>query len=683
MVILTALLASMAATVPCPLPPPMKTGTAGRDIIADDLLRLRDFGTVDVDPSAEPAFAPSPDGRWLAVHLRSADPQANAYCQGVVLVPVEGGIPRLVDQGGDLIRPDEERANFADFPSGVPAAIVPQWSPDGQAVFYLRKVEGIAQVWRATARGDAGGPVTRSSTDVLAFRVTPDGRAVLFETRPGLIGARDAIARAAREGWVYDDRFWSVSSDRPFPPRPPIELRAIALADSDERAATAGERDWFEAARQAATPGGPRTDKDAVARLRPILPTRYLGAAPLHVELATGPRACPEQVCGDGVRDFWWWQGDLIVLRAAVGRIDGATAVYRFNPRTSEVRRLFEDESALFGCLPLASELVCAHETATRPRHLVGIDLRHGRQRVLFDPNPGFAALRLGAVRRLSWRDENGIPAFGDLVLPPGDRSDRRYPLIVVQYESRGFLRGGTGDEAPVHLLAQAGYAVLSVDRPMRAVIRAVGAPDVHAFLAAATKDLLLRRRLLSSLLAGVARAVETGVIDTDRIGIAGFSDGADTACFALIHSSLFAAAAISSGCEDPATFMTMVGPSFTARLRRYGYPEPYGDRDDFWRNLSPARNPDRIRTPVLIQAADSEHRIALETWHALREAGRPIELKVFPDEHHVKWQPAHRAEIYRANLEWFDFWLRDQVSTDPSRRETMARWQALRALGK
>jgi len=58
---------------------------------------------------------------------------------------------------------------------------------------------------------------------------------------------------------------------------------------------------------------------------------------------------------------------------------------------------------------------------------------------------------------------------------------------------------------------------------------------------------------------------------------------------------------------------------------------------------------------PLLMQAPDDEYQAGLESFTALREAGKPVDLFVFPDEHHVKWQPAHRLAVYRRNLAWFD----------------------------
>lgn len=50
----------------------------------------------------------------------------------------------------------------------------------------------------------------------------------------------------------------------------------------------------------------------------------------------------------------------------------------------------------------------------------------------------------------------------------------------------------------------------------------------------------------------------------------------------------------------------------------------------------------------------------------------------VFPDEYHLKWQPAHRLAIYDRVLDWFDFWLRGRVDPDPAKTKRYSRWRAL-----
>jgi hypothetical protein len=58
------------------------------------------------------------------------------------------------------------------------------------------------------------------------------------------------------------------------------------------------------------------------------------------------------------------------------------------------------------------------------------------------------------------------------------------------------------------------------------------------------------------------------------------------------------------------------------------------------------------------------------------------VDLYVFPDEHHVKWQPIHRLSIYQRNLDWFGFWLKNEApSLAPDHREEEERWSMLRSL--
>jgi hypothetical protein len=79
------------------------------------------------------------------------------------------------------------------------------------------------------------------------------------------------------------------------------------------------------------------------------------------------------------------------------------------------------------------------------------------------------------------------------------------------------------------------------------------------------------------------------------------------------------------------------------------------------------------------MQLSDDEYIQSLETFTALREHGKSVELYVFPGEHHIKWQPVHRAAIYARNLDWFSFWLQGREDPDPAKAEQFRRWRAMR----
>nr|WP_281277586.1 prolyl oligopeptidase family serine peptidase [Hankyongella ginsenosidimutans] len=172
---------------------------------------------------------------------------------------------------------------------------------------------------------------------------------------------------------------------------------------------------------------------------------------------------------------------------------------------------------------------------------------------------------------------------------------------------------------------------------------------------------------------------IAKGIVDPGKIGLTGLSDGSTAVRFALVNSNLFAAAAISTCCIDYRTVMSYGGIGLAEFSHKRGLPLNIADDRAFWMPISLELNAARIKTPLLMQLADEEYLHSLDTFTALREYGRPVEMYVFPGEHHIKWQPAHRLAIYERNLDWFDYWLRGRRDPAPGKAAQYARWDALR----
>lgn len=52
-----------------------------------------------------------------------------------------------------------------------------------------------------------------------------------------------------------------------------------------------------------------------------------------------------------------------------------------------------------------------------------------------------------------------------------------------------------------------------------------------------------------------------------------------------------------------------------------------------------------------------------------------------YPDETHIKWQPAHRASVYERNVDWLNFWLRGVEDSTPKKADQYERWRNLMEL--
>jgi len=658
------------------IPPVAVSPLPVRDVTAEDLIALRTIGAPDgSNPLAPSPLGVSPDGRRLAFVLSRDDPATGDYCQALLVLDLDRpDSARVIDRGGERIL-QQLALRGSRISAGWPAVVTPRWSPDGRAVGYLKRSNGVTRVWVITDAGMPAVPVSPADSDVLAWRWSRDGASIVFGTEPGRRAEREAIAGEGREGFLYDARIWPGVGTAPLPAGTLPVKYFVADRSGHVRAAGSGDPlpDGGVGALVPVTDARGWRASTASDGASPLSPTHLIVTPPGRPTLS-----CRAQTCRDGLVRLWWSGRDVLFLRRE-GWDQEDMALYRWRPGTTAPHRILRTHQLLLGCA-FAVRLVCTAEESAVPRHVVSIDIASGRMRTLFVPNPEFARIRIGGVRRLRLRNAFGLESWADLVTPPGFDGKERLPTIIVQYRSRGFLRGGTGDDYPVFLFAARGYAVLSLEQPHNVAYARSDLPNWDAVNAFSTHDWRERQSLYSSLEAAVDAGVAAGVVDPKRVGITGLSDGATTVQYALIHSRHFAAAAISTCCIEPKTVMTQgIGWADWNRTVQ-GFPPASRDDPDFWRPVSLSVNATRIDTPLLMQLADSEYLQSLEAFTALRENGKPVEMYIFPDEYHNKVSPVHRLAVWTRSLDWFDFWLLHRIDPDPAKTAQYRRWDAMRA---
>src|SRR6185437_9576806 len=281
--------------------PPEQLREGKRALVPEDLARLRDIGPPEPQYYAEPFFTWSPDGRWLALQLRRGDPQRNAYCLAMVILDLSGEErPRIVDEGGDVILLTLDFRGIADFPMGYMSVVSPRWSGDGKWIAFLKHVNGRTQVWRAFADGSGSAPLTHSDSDVVDFRIGPDGSSIVYATRPGIARQQLEIDREGLNGWHYDDRFVPFLSKRPLPQAPVArEVQVLDPSSGKIRAPSREEADLVLTDHQIIANAGASPELDAAGL--EITATNLTGgdkAGTLHARLRSGASAtCTDPAC--------------------------------------------------------------------------------------------------------------------------------------------------------------------------------------------------------------------------------------------------------------------------------------------------------------------------------------------------------------------------------------------------
>lgn len=656
-----------------------------RGVSPEDIATLRDIGTPNIPSTRDRLFTLSPDGHRMAFQIRQADVASNRYCLAMVVIDLDKpDSPIVVDQGGEFLPYPLSSFGIADNPpSGLPATITPLWSADGRWIAYLRQENGTAQVWRARADGTGAEQVTHLPFNVEAFAWTDDGQGVVVGGRPGIDRFNRDVETEGLSGYRYDERTMPSVRSRPIA-REPIETEffKVTLSTGAVVEATVGERARADPPTVSPqVPGASWFVKDQAgntAWVSPLRPDDVSAPTVLHMRYAgKSERVCVEVIC-QGVQDFWFdgATGDLFYLRYFRGEAD--EQFYRWAVGAKQPDLLWRTENRFASCQMSRNGLVCTVDEMTRPRRIVKLDLYSLHMTTVFDPNPEFATLRKGEVQLLRWTNAYGVESFGHLVLPPDHKPGDKHPLVVVGYNSLGFLRGGTGDEYPILALAEKGFAVLNYQTPVDVGFKK-GAKTWEEVRRINGVDWQEYRNTVSSIDTGVDAAVATGAIDPGKIGLTGMSFGGSVAQFALVNSRRFSAAILSSCCEEASVATMFAGPGFAKTLHDGGYPRLIDDANAFWKPMSFRLNAMTMTTPTLFQIPDREFLGALESITALQEAGQPIDVYTFPNEMHVKWQPVHRLAVYRRGIQWFDFWLRGKEDLDPVQPNQYQVWRQLR----
>jgi len=646
----------------------------------------------------------SPDGSQIAFVTRTASLESNSYERLLYVMPVSGAAtPRLLGKSTPRV--------------GVRSGLVeqrPRWIRSGEAVTLVSSFDGLDQVWEYSLRGDAPKKVSRATSNVLSHETSRDGKSVFYTTLQ-LGGTEEqavSLDRSARDdGMVFEPyAFWGdYYRDRGVERyvaghrgaifrhwRCDLESGEIRPATEQELAMfpsgfpAVDEVDWrltSELGVRTAQPGVVQTGIYESALSHDGKRRAY------HTKSHDGQRVSILSVGdADGKNRIEWFRGTEAQLFSLQWSLDDSAvyfgqhvfdAAHGVRYQIVRVGERQKTSTVVYSTSGKITNLVFSFEhstgravflesSAVQPDQIVSLDLKSGRRRVLFDPNPQLAQNPLPQPTLLSWVNQYGVKAFAYLVRPFNYEAGKKYPLVVVTYRATGFLRGGLGDEYPVYPLAREGFAVLVVD-----------AGEAY-FAPARARDSTLYARYLSAqatLEEAIKRTERFDYVDPTRRALTGLSYGADTGWYVVTHSDLFQVAIFSDFGLDPfGRYLWGIElPVERNTLGAFRAPILTEEQRKEWEPVGISFNIPRLRAPVLINDSDSEFAAGLGITTTMTGLGKPFELIIYPHAGHIINKPAQRYSIYRRNMDWLKFWLRGEEESGSDRENQYKRWRQYR----
>ena len=253
-----------------------------------------------------------------------------------------------------------------------------------------------------------------------------------------------------------------------------------------------------------------------------------------------------------------------------------------------------------------------------------------------------------GKVQELRWTSD-AFQVQGWLVYPRDFDPAKKYPMIVS-------IHGGPASAFTPHwpgsfdysmALSTAGYFVFY---PNPRGSYGMG----EEFTKANVKDFGYGD--MRDVMTGVDKAIKSAPIDSNRLGVTGWSYGGFMTMWAVTQTERFRAAMAGAGIADWQSYYgenkidQWMIPYFGASV--YDDPAVYA-------KSSPITFIKKVKTPTLIVVGDSDGECpppqSYEFWHALQTLGVDTQFVIYQDEGHMIMQPAHKQDIVDRTVAWFN----------------------------
>jgi len=263
---------------------------------------------------------------------------------------------------------------------------------------------------------------------------------------------------------------------------------------------------------------------------------------------------------------------------------------------------------------------------------------------------------RLSLAEVVSWTGALGDEVEGVLYYPHDYEEGRRYPLVLM-------IHGGpTGVDTDSFRESWSAYPNLMAGKGAF-VLR----PNYHGSgnYGQAWAESLRERYYeleIPDILNGVRHLVDEGLVDPDRLGVMGWSNGAILAIQLIVESpEMFRVAAPGAG---EVNWISDYGNcAFGPTFDNYYFGGPPWERPEYYVERSPYFRLDRVRTPTIIFFGTRDTNVPTEqgweTFRALQLLGNaPVRFLLFPGEPHGLRKLSHKRRKMREEIAWFERYL-------------------------
>jgi dipeptidyl aminopeptidase/acylaminoacyl peptidase len=664
------------------------------------------------------APAISPDARSVAYLQRETNWKENEFVWQLWRVDVGSGKAVQLTRGKKSVAsaawsPDgrwlafvtEREANVIEPYAAVEKDAAAK--EDGKSATSAAK-PAAKQIWVIAPDGGEAWPLTKSETDVDEFQWTKDGKWIVFTAaEPPNKAGKARKERYSSYDVVEKDyeqhQLWGVDADaaiKTLQPQsamqltsdPALTIKSFAISGQSDRVAfSAGHNpllafnmdediylmDLPRAAgvspgavtKIVALPGPDRVPMFSVDGRQLAFVTSlgqpkffYANTHIALVDIATVVKK-PATTAAD-VRDLTqnfdedpdalgWVPGGLYFaatqkMTAKLFRLDGSS--WQIQPVSTDDHLIIDEASVT----PDGAAIAFTADDATHLTELYISSAKSFAPKKLTDQTAQVSAWKLGSVEVVSWKSKDGAVIEGVLHKPADYDPKRKYPLLVK-------IHGGpTGVSQPRFLPNDYAYPVQAFLEKGALVLE----PNYRGSAGYGAKFRALNVRNLGvgdmwDVMSGVDSLIAKGMVDPNRLGAMGWSQGGYISAFLTTHTDRFKAISVGAGISDWITYY--VSTDITPFTPQYLGATPWDD-PQIYAKTSPITTIRQAKTPTLIQHGSADHRVpvpdAFELYRGLLDQHVDARLILYTGFGHGIDKPKSALALVQANLDWFSHYV-------------------------
>jgi dipeptidyl aminopeptidase/acylaminoacyl peptidase len=358
---------------------------------------------------------------------------------------------------------------------------------------------------------------------------------------------------------------------------------------------------------------------------------KHFGKESVFVIARTGGRPVEATARLDAsVNEFRWLPDSKAIVAIVLNGV--SWPVVRIEWSTGRLQNVADKGRAHDLTASSTGDIAWVHSDGATPGLIKVWSARAQQLRIVNNLNPQVGGRALGEQEVVIWKNSRGEDLEGVLIKPTNYQSGRRYPLIVDGYPMQtNSFKGNpmTGNQA----WASNGYAVFWPNPRSPHLWWNQFRTQAFDFEGRGPEGWDVA---VDDVLSGVNELIRRGLVDPERMGLYGFSNGGAVINYLVTRTKRFKCAiSVSPALSDWIRPALLHSESLVSTFE--GGLDPWNNPEDYIR-LSAVFHVNKVTTPMLLADGDNDGDFLLdsiEMYNGLRWFGKEVVLLRYPDQGH------------------------------------------------